>query len=102
MSGNAAVRPTTRITITIEPIELSHAEVWPDWDGEATMTAADVAAMIRSEGIASIIEDWNLHPAVTVEVITEQENPAYGGDDVLFGSPPPKMLVAKTVVRIGS
>lgn len=96
-------RPMTSVRIEIETIELTHAQVWPDWDGEAVLTAADVAELIASEGgLASTIDAWNLHPGATVEVIIERENPAYAGDDVLFGEAPPRMLVTRTTARVKS
>lgn len=96
-------RPMTSVHIKIEPIRLTHAQIWPEWDGEAVLTAADVVELIASEGgLASTIDAWNLRPGATVEVIIERENPAYAGDDVLFGEAPPKVLVTRTTARAKS
>lgn len=92
----AAMRPTARVTIEIDPITLTHEEAFPDWDGQE-MGAADVARAIEADGgIARVIREWNLNPSATVTVITEADNPAYGGDDVLFGDAPPRVLVVRS------
>lgn len=97
-------RPNVTIIIEFDgAAELTHEEMWPDWDGEAVMTAADIADLVRSDGgLLRVMQDWELQRHLTAKVtVTERKpNPAYGGDDVLFGEAPPAELVTVTEAEV--
>lgn len=86
-------------TVSIElsaNLELTAKEVFPDGVPDE-WGVADVAAAIReSRNVQSFISDWCID--VDVAVCVSRPNPAYGGDDVLFGSPPPRWLHEREVV----
>lgn len=85
---------------TLTTFEFDEAFVWPD--GEPQPTAAKVGEQFTEcelgETISWLVGDGD-YPAVRVRVghpkaiEVDVPNPAYAGDDVLFGDPPPKTIV---------
>lgn len=60
-------RPDTTVTISLDvELILTHAEAWPDWDGEEELTAEAVAELVKSEGIRFLI-DWGAFPEVEID-----------------------------------
>lgn len=85
---------------TVTTFELDEAFVWPD--GEENPTAAGVRYQIEEcelFGAMFGIVDANDFPRLRTElrsiaaVEVDVPNPAYAGDDVLFGDPPSRTIV---------
>ena len=69
------------------------AELWPDGDAPDVITADAIVELIEtSGGVRRVLRDWNLIDALELHVVVRQPNPAWKGDDVLFGEPPPREL----------
>lgn len=89
----------TKARIEIEVsgrMTLTPEELWPDgvpygWTHE------DAVKLVADAG-TDVISDWMLPCNVTV--VTAQPNPAYAGDAVPFGDPPPAVLSDVTTVRL--
>lgn len=76
-----------RITLTLRGEgSLSANDVWPDGDKPAIPTADDVVSMLAK----------HLDPldamSVALRVNVSAPNPAWKGDHVLFGDPPPRTI----------
>jgi hypothetical protein len=81
-----------RISFTIDcDFDLTPEEVFPDGVPENWSLADVVAACRQSHNISRWMDDWNVEPGLRVMV--DRPNPAWLGDDVLFGDPPPRRLV---------
>jgi hypothetical protein len=79
------------ITVNIEGTwDLSPTEVFPDGVPDEWDIGAVVAAIKSAANVGRLIDDWSMAPGVTVSV--SKPNPAYGGEDVLFGDPPPRRI----------
>lgn len=79
------------ITVSIDgDFCLSVTDVFPDGAPEG-WTITDVIDAIReTRNPEGLISDWCMTPRVSVTI--DRPNPAYGGDEVLFGDPPSRYL----------
>lgn len=81
------------VTISIEisgTFDLTPEQVWPDGVPEEWTIADVVAAVKTARSVNRLIDDWCMTPSVDVTVM--RTNPAWNGDEVLFGKPPPRIL----------
>lgn len=75
------------------------AEIWPDGDAPTPVTAEAVkAAVEKAGGLRRVMRDWNLQDDLCMQITVRQDNPHWKGDDVLFGSPPPREDVTRAEV----
>lgn len=89
-SADLSIRDDPTITITYEgTVDLKVSDVWPDGDAPDVITADDVVLVMEQSGRKErVLSDWLLLDELEVQVAVSQENPAWSGDDVLFGEPP--------------
>ena len=71
------------------------AELWPDGNAPDEITADVIADLIKANGgVRRVLRDWNLIDNLELHVVVHRPNPAWKGDDVLFGAPPPRVLIS--------
>lgn len=69
MSDNTKPEPSFYVTIDVT-VTLKKSELWPDGDGPADPTEADVLALIKSEGgPVEILREWNLTDDIDLRVV---------------------------------
>lgn len=93
----AAVTPQpneSSVNVHIEAdINLEVQDLWPDGDAPNPVTAADVLALMESQGSkTTVLQDWCLMDEVDVHVSVQRPNPAWSQDEVLIGEPPKRWL----------
>ena len=82
----------TNISFVVElDAVLTPEEVFPDGIPEEWGLADVVAAVKECRSVLRWMDDWNMRPSL--RVVVDKPNPAWSGDDVLFGDPPPRRLV---------
>lgn len=68
MSDDTKPEPSFYVTIDVA-VTLKKSELWPDGDGPADPTEADVLALIKSEGgPVEILREWNLIDDIDLRV----------------------------------
>lgn len=83
---------TDRTTITISisgDFDLVPSDVWPDGVPDG-WTIDDVVALIHAVGSPMrLVDEWALGD-LDLDVTVDRPNPAWNGDTVPFGDPPPR------------
>ena len=71
------------------------AELWPDGNAPDEITADAVADLIKANGgVRRVLTEWCLVEGMELHIVVHRDNPAWKGDNVLFGDPPPRVLVS--------